>query len=104
MPAANAMSGRGRGGECHARPGRCRHGDCASDCYRLLPIFGRHSDVRETKGGMISSDSSGHCEENAIAARIKGDRSAVNAICPARRVMVPAIAPTMIAAIDPEPP
>jgi hypothetical protein len=34
--------------------------------------------------------------------RVRGDRSVVKPICPATRVMLPAIAPTMIAAIDPE--
>ena len=54
---------RARGREHHARPGRCRYGDCASDCYRLLPTYGRHSDVRETRGGTISRNSSRQCEE-----------------------------------------
>jgi hypothetical protein len=58
--------------------------------------------MRETKGGMIPATAAGSAKRNAIGARIKGDRSAVNAICPARRVMLPAIAPTMTAAIDPE--
>jgi hypothetical protein len=39
-----------------------------------------------------------------MAARMRGERSVVEAICAATRVMLPAIAPTMIAAIGPEPP
>ncbi len=35
----------------------------------------------------------GSAKRNAIAARVRGDRSVVKAICPATRVMPPAIAP-----------
>src|SRR5262249_37169299 len=45
----------------------------------------------------------GTAKRGAIAARIRGERSVVKAICPAIRVMLLAIAPTIIAPIGPEP-
>jgi len=45
----------------------------------------------------------GTAKRSAIPARIKGERSVMRAICPTKRVMVPAIRPTMIAPIGPDP-
>ncbi len=52
---------------------------------------------------MISGDGSWHGEEQRDRCANKGDRRVVKAICPAMRVMPLVIAPTMIAAIGPEP-
>jgi hypothetical protein len=52
---------------------------------------------------MISRDGGRRREEDAIAARMMGEHSVVKAICPAIRAMLPAIAPTVIVAIGPEP-
>jgi hypothetical protein len=49
---------RARGSKRHTRPGRCRHDDCARNCYCLSPTFSGYTNVRESECGMISSDSS----------------------------------------------
>ena len=59
--------------------------------------------MREAECGMISRDGGRRREEDAIAARMMGEHSVVKAICPAIRAMLPAIAPTVIVAIGPEP-
>jgi len=59
--------------------------------------------VREAECAMISGDGSWHGEEQRDRCANKGDRRVVKAICPAMRVMPLVIAPTMIAAIGPEP-
>ncbi len=37
---------------------RCRHDDCARNCYCLSPTFGGYTNVREAECGIIPSDSS----------------------------------------------
>ena len=52
---------------------------------------------------MIARDGGRHCKEQRERDANEGDRSVVKAICPARRMTLLAIAPTMIAPIGPEP-
>ena len=48
------MSGIARGGERHAHPGGASHRNCAEERKDLSPSLGRHADLREAQGCVIT--------------------------------------------------
>jgi len=48
------VSGIARGGERHAHPGGASHRNCAEERKDLSPSLGRHADLREAQGCVIT--------------------------------------------------